>query len=304
MAAFKNILLVGAGGSIGSVILEALLQEPSFSVSVLQRASSKGKISQSVNLITVPDSYPEQELEAAFKGQDAVINCITSLDVSEQYRFIDAAIKTGVRRYVPSEYGLDNLQPEAQALNMVFHDKGEVQAYLRSKTDAIEWMSVSCGMWLRWSMEHDFLGMHVREKRFVLWDEGEGLFSCTTEENTALAVVNALAKYPEETKNRNLFLSDFAITQRQLLAEIERQTGEKFSVEKLDSYKLVEEKQAAFKAGDRYATYSLIETGFVTGRYGGHLEKSGKILNDELGLPKRNLEEVVANALKSTLGLA
>ena len=278
------------------------MKESCFTVSVLQRASSKAKIHRTVHLITVTDSYPEEELKAAFKGQDVIINCITSLDVSEQYRFIDAAIEAGVRRYVPSEYGLDNLKPEAQALNMVFRDKGKVQEYLRSKTDVIEWMSVSCGMWIKWSMEHDFLGMHVREKRFVLWDEGEGYFSCTTEENTALAVVNALSRHPEETKNKNLFLSDFAITQRQLLAEIERQTGEKFSVEKLDSYKLIEEKQAAFEAGDRYATYALIETGFVTGRYGGHLEKSGEILNEELGLPRQNLQEVVANALKSVLG--
>ncbi|KAJ9131632.1 isoflavone reductase like protein irl [Pleurostoma richardsiae] len=298
MSPFNKILVVGAGGSIGSVMLEALLKEPAFTVTVLQRASSHAVISPSVRTITVPDSYPAEALVDAFRGQDAVVNCITSLNVREQFRFVDAAVAAGVRRYVPSEYGLDNLKPKARALNAVFDGKGAVQAYLRSREGEIEWTSFSCGMWLRWSAAHDFLGMRLREKKFVLWDEGNGYFSCTTEENTALALVSALTRSPEETRNKNIFLSDFAVTQRQLLAEIERQLGEKMVVEKVDSYKLVKEKQAAVRAGDRNATYALIETGFVTGRYGGHLEKEGEIWNERLGLPRRSVEEVVQAALK------
>ena len=53
-------------------------------------------------------------------------------------------------------------------------------------------------------MVHDFLGMHVREKRFVFWDDGEGFFSCTTEENTAAGLIQAL-KMPNETKNTNVY---------------------------------------------------------------------------------------------------
>ncbi|KAH9886389.1 hypothetical protein F4778DRAFT_758854 [Xylariomycetidae sp. FL2044] len=51
---------------------------------------------------------------------------MTSLSVAEQFRMIDAAIDAGVRRYVPSEYGLNNnMRPDSQALNSVSHDKGE-----------------------------------------------------------------------------------------------------------------------------------------------------------------------------------
>ncbi|OCL08967.1 hypothetical protein AOQ84DRAFT_376256 [Glonium stellatum] len=35
------------------------------------------------------------------------------LNVVEQYRFIDAAIAAGIKCYVPSEYGLNNLNPKA-----------------------------------------------------------------------------------------------------------------------------------------------------------------------------------------------
>ena len=84
-----------------------------------------------------------------------------------------------------------------------------------------------------------------------------------------------------------------------LLEAIERLGGEKFTIEKVNTDELIKERQAAVVSGDPYAVYSLIETGFVTGRFGGHLEKEGQIMNDLLGLPKKNLDEVVKAALKA-----
>jgi len=84
---------------------------------VIQRASSKSKLPQTrAKVISVPDTYPVEDLIAAFRGQDVVLNAITSLSVSEQHRIIDAAVSAGVKRYVPSEFGLNNLNPAAQAL--------------------------------------------------------------------------------------------------------------------------------------------------------------------------------------------
>jgi nucleoside-diphosphate-sugar epimerase len=300
MSSFQNILLLGPSGSIGSLILRALDEEPDFNLTLLKRASSKAELPSHLKTIKIADTFPTDDLISAFRGQDVIINCITYPADVDQYRLVDAATAAGVKRYIPSEYGLNNARPEPQALSSVFREKGEVQAYLRSKANegAIEWMSISCGMWLRWSMAHEFLGMHVGEKKFVLWDDGEGMFSCTTEENTAAGLIRAL-KSPEDTKNRTVYLSDFAISQNQLLESIERIQGVKYATESIDSHAYVAEKQAAVAAGDRYAVYSLIETGFVTGRYGGHLEKEGEIMNGKLGLPKKSLDEVVEAGLKS-----
>jgi hypothetical protein len=281
-------------------MLDALIKEPTFRVTVLQRSSSKGKLPTSVQVVTIDDSYPSDALVSAFSGQDAIVNCMTSLAVSDQLRFVDAAVDAKVRRYVASEYGLNNNNPDARALNSVFREKGEIQDYLRSKeSTGLEWMAIACGMWIKWSALHDFLGMHIKEKRFVFWDDGNGWFSSTTEDNTALAMVNALSKKWDETKNRVVWLSDFAITQNMLLEAIERLSGDKFTVERVDSTQLIKEKQAAVQAGDPYAVYSLIETGFVTGRFGGHLEKEGQVINELLALPKKDLDEVVKSALKA-----
>ncbi|OPB41883.1 hypothetical protein A0O28_0104430 [Trichoderma guizhouense] len=304
MSMFKKVILIGATGSIGSVVLAALEKEPSFTITLIQRASSKAKMPVHFKTITVPDSYPTDELIPAFQGHDVVINCMTSFSVADQFRIIDAAIAAGIRRYVPSEYGLNYMRHDAQALNQVFNDKGKIQEYLRAKaqTGVIEWMSIACGMWIRWSMANDFLGMHIGERRFVFWDDGEGYFSCTTEENSAQGLVKALLAAGTDRdvyKNTVIYLSDFAITQKQLLEAIERIQGVKYTTESINSSNLITEKQAAVAAGDVKATFALIETGFVTGRYGGHLEKEGEIQNDKLHLPKNTLDEVVEAALKA-----
>lgn len=297
---FKNIVIIGASGSIGSVVLEAFLKTPSVTVTILQRASSSRTVSSpSARVVTIPDDYPHDSLVAAFANQDAVINCVTTLAVRTQLRIIAAAVEAGVRRFIPSEYGLNNNNPAARALCPVFREKGEVQDHLRTLEHRMEWMSVACGMWLKWSAQHEFLGMHIAERKFVLWDDGEGLFSTTTEENTALAVVNALTKKWEETANKVVWLSDFAVSQKQLLEAVERATGEKFETESIDSESFIREKQAAAAAGDGEATYALIETGFVTGKYGGHLEEEGEIMNDLLELPKRSFDEVIKTAVEA-----
>ncbi|KAI1447289.1 hypothetical protein F5Y02DRAFT_42550 [Annulohypoxylon stygium] len=301
MAGFQNILIIGATGSFGSILLNEVQKEPSFTLTILRRASSKFQPPAHLKRIVIPDSYPTDDLVAAFKGQDVVINCMSTFTVPDQFRMIDAAIVAGVKRYVPSEYGLNNMRPDTQALNLVFHTKGKIQEYLREKAavGAIEWMAVACGMWLKWGMGHDFVGMHVRERRFVFWDDGEGYFSCTTEENTAMALVRALMR-PEETKNRALFLSDFSINQKQLLAAIEKVQGVKYTTESIDGEAFIKEKQEAVRNGDYLATFALIETGFAMGKFGGHLEKEpGEIMNEKLGLPKHSLEEVVTDGLKA-----
>ncbi|KAI0891316.1 hypothetical protein F4806DRAFT_309567 [Annulohypoxylon nitens] len=301
MAGIRNILIIGATGSFGSILLNEVQKEPSFTLTILQRASSKFQPPAHFKSIVIPDSYPTDDLVAAFKGQDVVINCMSTLTVPDQFRMIDAAIVAGVKRYVPSEYGLNNMRPDTQALNLVFHTKGKIQEYLREKAavGAIEWMAIACGMWLKWGMGHDFVGMHVRERRFVFWDDGEGYFSCTTEENTAMALVRALMR-PEETKNRALFLSDFSINQKQLLAAIEKVQGKKYTTESIDGEAFIKEKQEAVRNGDYLATFALIETGFAMGKFGGHLEKEpGEIMNEKLGLPKHSLEEVVTDGLKA-----
>ncbi|KAL2816699.1 hypothetical protein BJX63DRAFT_387130 [Aspergillus granulosus] len=298
---YKNIILIGGGGSLGSVLLKSLLSEPSFSVTVLARESSKAlsNIPPSAKIVKIADSYPLDDLVAAFKGQDAIVNAITSFSVTEQLKFIDAAITAGVKRYLPSEYGLDNNTPAARELSVVFRDKGVVQDYLREKVKegtGLTWTTIACGMWIGWSLRNNFLGLNYPTRTMTLTDDGRGAFSTTTLANTALAL-NRILLNPSTTANQIVFLSDFATTQEELVQTIERLTGEKWTRKSINTAEDIPALQKAFNSGETAAGYGLINIGFTKGTYSGHFEPVYPLRNKELRLPEKQLEEVVREAL-------
>ncbi|KAL6238473.1 hypothetical protein BDW75DRAFT_201413 [Aspergillus navahoensis] len=296
---YKNIILIGATGSLGSVLLKSLLSEPTFQVTVLARESSRARssISPAATVITIADSYPQEDLVKAFQGQDAVVNAITSFSVAEQLRFIDAAVTAGVKRYIPSEYGLDNNHPAARELSPVFRDKGRVQDYLRLKEDTgLTWTAIACGMWIGWSLVNNFLGLNYATRTITLTDDGQGRFSTTTLANTALAL-NRILLSPDKTANQIVFLSDFATTQVELVEAIERLTGETWRRESVNTAEAIPALTEAWNKGDPGAGYGLINIGFTKGTYSGYFEPLHQLRNRELGLPERDLEGVIREAL-------
>ncbi|KAL5333154.1 NAD(P)-binding protein [Aspergillus crustosus] len=297
---YKNIILVGAGGSLGSVLLDSLLSEPSFKITVLARESSKAlsSIPPSAKVIKISDSYPHEDLVAAFQGQDAIVNAITSFSVAEQLKFIDAGIEAGVKRYIPSEYGLDNNTPAARELSPVFGDKGLVQDYLREKEAAgLTWTAIACGMWIDWSLKNNFLGLNYADRTITLTNDGKGYFSTSTLNNTALTL-NKVLLSPSSSANQIVFISDFATTQEELVQAFERLTGEKWTRKSIKTAETIPALQKAWDGGDVYAGYGLINIGFTEGSYSGHFEPAKKLRNGEFGLQKNELEGVVRGALQ------
>ncbi|KAE8356840.1 NAD(P)-binding protein [Aspergillus coremiiformis] len=248
--------------------------------------------------MTIPDSYPHEDLVQAFQGQDAVVNAITSFSVAEQLRFIDASIAAGVQRYIPSEYGLDNNTPAAQKLSSVFQEKGLVQAYLREKeSSGLTWTAIACGMWIAWSLRNSFLGLDYPNRTMTFTDDGTGDFSCTTLANTALAL-NQVLLHPSTTANQIVFTSDFATNQQELVETIEQLTGETWQRKSIRTQEAIPALQAAWAKGDVDAGYGLINIGFTKGGYSGSFEPERPIRNQELGLPAKSLQEVVREALR------
>ncbi|KAL4976024.1 NAD(P)-binding protein [Aspergillus desertorum] len=276
---YKNIILIGATGSLGGNLLKSLLSEPAFKVTVLARESSRARssIPPAATVITIADSYPQEDLIRAFQGQDAVVNAITSFSVAEQLRFIDAAVTAG--------------------LSPVFRDKGRVQDYLRLKEDTgLTWTAIACGMWIGWSLRNNFLGLNYSSRTITLTDDGQGRFSTTTLANTALAL-NRILLSPSTTANQIVVLSDFATTQVELVETNERLTGETWRRESVNTAEAIPALAEAWNKGDTGAGYGLIDIGFTKGTYSGHFEPLHQPRNRELGLPERNLEEVVREAL-------
>lgn len=150
--AFHNVVVFGAGGSnIGFHIVQALSNDKEFTVTVLARKSSKSSFPSNVRVVRVKDDFPQAALVDALRGQDVVISAVGPEAKKTEYKLVDAAIEAGVKRFFPSEYGLDNSDPKPAALTPIFGVKHEMQHHLHSKEkEGLTWTSVATGMWLDW----------------------------------------------------------------------------------------------------------------------------------------------------------
>lgn len=129
-------------------MLQALL-EAKFNVSVMSRASSKATFPENVRVYKT--DYSESSLISSLEGHDAVVSTISGSGLKEQQKIIDAAILAGVKRFIPSEYGIDVCHPKAMEIVPFFNQKQQINAYLRSKeSQGITWTSVATGPFLDW----------------------------------------------------------------------------------------------------------------------------------------------------------
>ncbi|KAL7914073.1 hypothetical protein GGI35DRAFT_490392 [Trichoderma velutinum] len=212
----KNVALTGASGAVGTPVLKALLASGNFNITVLRRNNSKSTFPDNVKVVDV-DFESVDSLTAALAGQDAVVSTVGSTGLGdEQKKLIDAAVAAGVKRIVPSEYGCD-LENELTAKLPVFAPKVGVAKYLeeKAKTTPLTYTLAYSGPFLDWGLEHNFLFKSAGSKP-ILYDGGDAVFSTSTLETVAQAVVGILNN-PEETKNRAVRFQSAALSQNQLL---------------------------------------------------------------------------------------
>jgi hypothetical protein len=78
----------------------------SFKVTVLARQCSNTGFPTSIDVIKVPDTLHHDDIMAALKGQDVLISTSGLAAQKVQYQLIDAATEAGMKRFIPSEWGM------------------------------------------------------------------------------------------------------------------------------------------------------------------------------------------------------
>jgi uncharacterized protein YbjT (DUF2867 family) len=142
------------------------------------------------------------------------------------------------------------------------------------------------------------MGLDRAEGSVKLIDGGRARFTASTVGQIARALV-AILKNPSEATNKLVFVESFTTSQAEVVAAIEKVTGEKYSVEPVSSQALREQAYKQLQAGDiQGGGTSLIMTLiFGEGSLEDHTHVEGGLWNARLGLENENLEEVVKVAL-------
>lgn len=231
MSELQNVIILGASGNIGQPILSALLQASHFNVSVAVRSESKPvQWPSSVKVHTV-DYNSFDSMRAAFAGQDAVISCITTFATHQQRAIVDAAVASGVKRFLPSEYGMDSSNPQGFELLPALATKRSQVEYLATKEkEGMSWTALIVGAFFDWSILNGYLGYDFKTKTAKKFNPGDQLYEATNVGRIAEAVVRILER-PEITRNEYVYVHSFSVSPNQVLREIESVTEGKWQVE-------------------------------------------------------------------------
>lgn len=159
---YKNVMVIGvsfplrpcvnkdrtdkiqASGAIGSAIFKAIVKTGKFNVSVLTRPESSNTYAADIKV--VKSDYSEASLVESFKGQDVVVSALGAAGLAEEPKIVDACVKAGVKRLLPSEYSCDAQNAKTAALIPIFGIKARVIEQLRAQeSEGLSWTAVVSG---------------------------------------------------------------------------------------------------------------------------------------------------------------
>ncbi|KAH6654297.1 hypothetical protein BKA67DRAFT_592489 [Truncatella angustata] len=235
MSSIKNVAVIGASGNVGKPITEALLAD-GFNVTVLTRNSSSSTFPSGVTVKKV-DYDSVKSLEDALQGQDAVVSAAASPAVGNQYPIIDAALNAGVKRFIPSEFGINTRTVQHEGLKTIIAGKIKVADYLAEKSKgnpSFTWTGVANGLFFDWGLRLSGLGFDKSGKSANIIDSGNTPFFASNLSFIGKAVA-AILKNADKTANQYLSIASFTITQNQLLKIVEEESGTKWTTEQIKS---------------------------------------------------------------------
>jgi hypothetical protein len=99
----------------------------------------------------VKSDLSDEGLIEAFKGQDAVISTVGATGFGDQKKFVDASIRAGVKRFIPSEFSASSQDNAVVGLLPLFGQKKEIVEYLRSKeSTGLTWTGIAASCLFDW----------------------------------------------------------------------------------------------------------------------------------------------------------
>ena len=292
--ALSKVSLVGANGKLGPAILRALLSTNSFAVTVLSRSSSKSTYPESVHDVRISDQPSTEELVKVLRGQDAIVVVFAGSNDDLQIQYADAAAQAGVQRFIPADFGsCDSSSPRALELIPLYRAKQKVRQHLQklASTSSLSWTSLVCGHFFDWGLTTGLLQYDLKNRKALVFDDGDVKFSATTTETIAIATVRVLQK-DEETKNRMLYIQSVCVSQNEILQSLERLSGNSWERKYVPSDKYIKETQARLEnnPNDVEEWENMVS---VVGMVDANWEGKDDFANHLLGLKNEDLDQVI-----------
>ncbi|KAI1474185.1 NAD(P)-binding protein [Daldinia eschscholtzii] len=291
----KNVTVIGASGNLGKEVVQELLKA-GFKVTAFAREESTAT---SPDVVVKKVNYQSVEtLTAALQGQDAVVSTIATVAVGSQVPLVDAAIAAKVKRFIPSEFGVNTRIVEGTSIGKILQGKVKTLDYIISKSQEnpwFTWTGVSSGIFFDWGLKYGSVGFNKDTKSATIYDSGDEPVQASNLAFIGKAVV-AILSQPEKTANQYLTIASFNPSQNQILKIVEEETGEKWKVEHVSTEEQEKIGLEKLSKGD-YSAFSNFLRRRIYADGAGHAVLGDKNAVSFLGLQ----EEDVAATVKAWL---
>lgn len=294
-----HVAIVGGTGSLGKHIVKELVDQ-GFQVSVLSRSHKQVELPKGVTVKNV-DYDDLESLKAALAGEDAVVSAIaTSATGPQQQKLADAAYAVGVKRFIPSEFGINTRKLQGLAIGKIVAGKTKLVDDLQKKAEEnnkFSWTGLSNGLFFDLNLELGIFGFDPKAKKATIYDSGNEPFQTTNVGLIAKAVASIL-KHPDETANKYLSVASFQPTLNQILQIVEDETGSKWAVDHVSTQDLQKVGENKLANGDFSAFSELLRVHLY--RDGeGHSVPADELANKLLELPEEDLRGTLRKWLAS-----
>ena len=120
-----------------------------FTVTALTREGSSSTFPDGVAVVRVPGYDASEAIQAALTGQDALVSVIGTMGVGAQKAVADAAVAAGIKRFIPSEFGLNTRKLKGETIGKILTGKTGFVDYLDEKAKSnpsFSWTGLSTGL--------------------------------------------------------------------------------------------------------------------------------------------------------------
>ncbi|KAJ5748242.1 uncharacterized protein N7511_009938 [Penicillium nucicola] len=289
----KNVVILGAGGNIGKIILDSLVASNKFTITVISRNESKAVFPAGVKVFTT--DFSDTSLRTAFQGQDAVISAVGATGFNEQKALVDAAIHAGVKRFIPSEFSVNSQNEAVRQLLPLFEQKNDILKYLKSKeSSGLTWTGIATSALFDWGLRNGFLEFDLSNRTATIWDSGNKRFTMTNADQLGQSVVSVLEN-PQETENQYLFVASVETSQREIVAALEKVTKTTWKIRETTTDEQISAGVQKLTAGDFSGAFTLVRAtcfGNTPGLRANYLQDE-KLANELLGLAMESVENTI-----------
>lgn len=271
----KLVVVAGAAGKLGRLVVEALLSHPGVRVRALvrdpQKAEAAAMAREGVDLVAFDAvSASEPARDAAVKGAFAVISTLQGgpdVIVDAQLALLRAAKRAGARRFIPSDYSY-NIFTLPEGINVNSDWRRAFAAAAKQETaESFEVVHVMQGIFAdRFVL--GFLGMLGQEGDTLrYWGDGKTPIDWTTWEDTAR--FTAAAAIDDRRVPEQLFVSGDRMDVLAFAEAWEKGRGKKPRLERLGSIDELERETKRRLATEPSNMYAWLPLMYARGMYGG-----------------------------------